>query len=578
MNIPGPGQQQVTFETIETISAQPQWSSAPTVTTKPQVLTKGSSDAWFINDATSKTLKPGDRLLFLGNVSTSTPAYGRPIIDNDNWDAVVVTAVTSDPNAPPNAPMHVFWSPPLNHDYSSLSPAVLILRTTTSVFGANAPDWNSMIPDFQTQYIKAYAPGQSNLTQWPNFNAITQKLTVSGKQAPGMILDGSHPEMVAEPSPVKGPVQSSGTPPGAWLLIDSPNGGDQLYLITGRAETAMALYAISGHVTDVAIAGDTLQSATQTPRDLTVYGGGLPPGYPQYGPAAIENNTISATSASISIGSLPSGEVGGSGIQADLLSITGNTIQSCGNGILAIIAGGDVTISDNRIDVSYPSADEVPVRFGILTLGGNACSVVDNTIGAVSSDVDAAGIFVNATTIAISGNLMTNLQAYPETRATLGIAIGLPFGIGSPLGSIDVTHNQVLLGEQHFFGSLIALLISNLESTPATVNITNNTLYGVITSEPAVRVEITADLQFSGNTVVASSLNGATAVQLQTDQQQATVRCQGNLVRGGSPSSIAIEGQKDTAVAVLGNMTTNQIAVTPTGLHDPWKSLNVTPI
>jgi predicted phage baseplate assembly protein len=267
MSVPDPGHQSVTFETVEAISAQPQWSSAPVVTTTPSPLTKKSAQIYLAPDPKSRTLKPGDKLLFLGTQSGSKPVFGTAVVDS--WDLVVVTAVTAEPNAP----ILVQWNPPLANDYTSTPPAVLVLRTTASVFGANAPDWNAMSLDFQQQYanIPPLPPPPPN--NWPNFEA-TASLRIDGSQYSGLFLDGSHPEMVAQPAVPAGTQPDAATPAGKWLVTDSAS-GPQLFLIIARTEAAWAQYAISGHVTEVAVTGDISQISSLTPRELTIYGGGL---------------------------------------------------------------------------------------------------------------------------------------------------------------------------------------------------------------------------------------------------------------------------------------------------------------
>jgi hypothetical protein len=274
MNVPGPGQQSVTFETTEAITAQPQWNSATAVRTKPPALRSGASSAWFVNDATTRSLKPGDRLLVLGNQTGNNPVYGTAVVDS--WDCVVVTAVLTDPTAASDAPIRISWSSALAHDYSTAPPGVLVLRAKTDIFGARAPDWNSMSQSFRYYYVHHLADtNPDHYSEWPRFGAVTTVAANGGGL--GMILDGSQPAMLAAPPPQAGPVSSSASPPGAWLLADSLY-GPQLYLITGRAEAAMARYAISGPVTQVTVAGADLPPSPSgedlTPRDVTIYGGG----------------------------------------------------------------------------------------------------------------------------------------------------------------------------------------------------------------------------------------------------------------------------------------------------------------
>jgi hypothetical protein len=81
------------------------------------------------------------------------------------------------------------------------------------------------------------------------------------------------------------------------------------------------------------------------------------------------------------------------------------------------------------------------------------------------------------------------------------------------------------------------------------------------------------DVQFSGNTVDVAAEDSREAVSVSTPEQ-ATVRCQGNLVRGGGSPSISISQNQGTAqTVIIGNMTTNQIQVD--GQTVPPAPLNV---
>jgi hypothetical protein len=297
------------------------------------------------------------------------------------------------------------------------------------------------------------------------------------------------------------------------------------------------------------------------------------------GPATIERNTISGMGAGITVGSVnPTPNP----TSAEPLAISHNTIRYCQNGITAV-ATGDITVSENRLiglsaQFTYPAPQGTTAAvWGIHLNGGAVSTLVNNTIDGISIvNGIATGIGVASTTgapssnVVICGNLISNLTFQGEGGA-LGIDVRPQFA------SAGISRNEVQLGTSPS-GTVTALQIFGRgNTTPAAVSITDNTLSSPGPNASVVSVEGVQDLQFSGNTVQAAAGSKAAAVELQADLKSATVRCQGNLVRNGSPS-INITGSKgQIQVAALGNMTTNQI-VTPTPLPAPWSELNVTPI
>jgi predicted phage baseplate assembly protein len=237
MSVPGPGQQPVTFETVEQITARPEWSSVPVVDTVSYPPRRGRRDAWLAG--ASLSLKTGDMLLFVGT-RTGATGYGEQVVDH--WNARVLTGVNADPQAKRT---HVTWRSRLARHAPAGQPAfsaVFVLRTTAGVFGANAPQWGAMSADFRNNY-----PGGANSSEWPDFTVISS----SG----ALDVEGSRPELVA----------------GNWIVVESST-GRELYRVTGRTEMARAQYAISGRVTELTLAGFT--HTFGSPRDVTVYGGG----------------------------------------------------------------------------------------------------------------------------------------------------------------------------------------------------------------------------------------------------------------------------------------------------------------
>jgi hypothetical protein len=241
MSVPGPGEQPVTFETVEDIAARPEWNSAPVVPTMAYPPVRGHTDLWLAGGSLS--LRPGSTLLLVGNPTGQTQ-YGFPVVDT--WDVRTLTVVDAQPAAKRT---HVTFAPGLGSESPPQDPApdphAFVLRATAGVFGANAPAWKSMSKDFRKNYL-SLPPGGTDPGEWPNFTTLDSGI---------VDVEGSHPDLVA----------------GSWIVVDA---GDwrELYLITARVELARAEFAISGRVTRLTLAGPS--HTAPTPRQVTVYGAG----------------------------------------------------------------------------------------------------------------------------------------------------------------------------------------------------------------------------------------------------------------------------------------------------------------
>jgi hypothetical protein len=357
------------------------------------------------------------------------------------------------------------------------------------------------------------------------------------------------------------------------IVVGGPMVGGGVLRIDGNDIQVSGGFAILTSPSNCVVAGNTISAppapGTATKVGIVLFSDSV---FSQAGSAAIDNNTVTGMLGGIVIGAA------NAEVSADLLEIGHNTIQNCGNGIAAL-ATGDITISANRLlDLSFtfPSPTEGQPKpqpvVGISTSGGNCTSVVDNTIDGISAtNGDVQAIVAKAATVLLSGNVISNISTTSNPPGTNTTAIGI---VVVPLASADVSHNQVRPGA-NASGAFAALDIGGTRNTPPpTASITDNTFYGAGRSSQVVLVQNLQDLQFSSNTVEAGSGSTATAVSLGTELPNATVRCQGNLVRGGS---ISILGGKPK-VAVLGNMTTNDITVNSGGIQPPWSELNVTGI
>jgi hypothetical protein len=231
-SVPGPGEKPQTFETIEEITARPEWNAVAASTSKISLPEKGDTSTWL--EGSSLNLQKGDVLLLAG-----------PQVIQDRWDVRVLTKVKPDTE---NDRTRVHWDPGLGSSTPDKDPASqpvpYVLRKRINVFGHNAPSWSAMSSTFRSEY-----PGTGSGDKWPNWY-------ISDKgRANRVDLDGSHPDVVA----------------GSWVVLSRP-GYRELFEVGKVDELARADYAMSGKVTRLTLTGgENWVYFDDRVRDTTVY-------------------------------------------------------------------------------------------------------------------------------------------------------------------------------------------------------------------------------------------------------------------------------------------------------------------
>ncbi len=242
-SLPGPGEAPQIFETVEAISARPEWNAVRpwlSATSKPAF---GDRDAWLQGVRTS--LKPGDALLFVG------PEFEAQPTSDNHWDFRLLSAVEPDPA---NDRTHVRWGRPLGslapRSSPSASPRVFALRKRAAVFGHNAPMWAAMNDSFQRGYSAAQGDALGN--NWPAFTISPSGFAASSSG--GFVdLDGLQPDATPGGYAVlaKGAFNSPGEGASAETYVE-------LYQVRSAAEVSRAEFALSAKVTRLALRGQNL--------------------------------------------------------------------------------------------------------------------------------------------------------------------------------------------------------------------------------------------------------------------------------------------------------------------------------
>jgi hypothetical protein len=244
-SIPGPDEKAQTFETIEKITARVEWNAIKPRQSKLTLPVRGDTSIWLRGAATN--LKAGDLLLLVGREREKDPT-------NDNWDVRRITAVEADHD---RDLLRVTWQPGLGSETPfkepSANPRVYVLRQRASLFGHNAPDWDTLpatlrfgewvYVDETTVQFKpgAFAGRQSSWTDAP-LPSTTQTIW----------LDAVYPTVTQ----------------GSRIVLSSPD-YTELYRVSNVSEESHTDFNLSAKVTRFDISGENIQQFS--PRNCGVY-------------------------------------------------------------------------------------------------------------------------------------------------------------------------------------------------------------------------------------------------------------------------------------------------------------------
>ncbi|WP_155368521.1 putative baseplate assembly protein [Catellatospora vulcania] len=235
-SVPGPGEQQQVFETVEPIEASPRWNTLRPLQTRKTVVGSGRTSLYTAGLAAN--LKPGDLLLFHGAAGFEV----RPIASAARQDKLDRTLVTWQDALTVAGPLTAY-----------------VMRKRLSVFGWNAPLWKSMAKEFKISY------GCETCADWPSY--WIQPMPSGGWGDPAdypsqpwylrVDVDGSHPDL------------------GGSHIVLSDGTAHRHFTVASLAELSRAEFAISGKVTRVKLSGSYSQYLTffDKVRQTTVYAG-----------------------------------------------------------------------------------------------------------------------------------------------------------------------------------------------------------------------------------------------------------------------------------------------------------------
>jgi len=243
-SVPGPDEKPQTFETIETVEARGEWNAMKPRQTRLIQPDEKSKETYLQGTATN--LKTGDWLLFAGPERLTN-------IASEHWDMRRVVSV--EPN-PDNQRTLVRWEKGLRKMGDAESEVkVYALRLRASIFGYNAPAWNTLPvalrvgekdPGDPSKVINgAYKDRKDS---WAN-----EKFEPIAAGTNGSInLDAVYSQIVET----------------SWVVL-SASSATELYGVVTVGEESKADYNITAKTTVLEISGENLEEFS--PRNATVH-------------------------------------------------------------------------------------------------------------------------------------------------------------------------------------------------------------------------------------------------------------------------------------------------------------------
>lgn len=129
------------YETLEAIEARAAWNALGARLGELRWPRAGDTSVWLQGTATN--LRPGDRLLFVGEERLQSPS-------SERWDLRRVKTVEPDEAA---ARTRVSWDTPLTFSLLPMRSEVHALRERAAIFGHNAPVWRTLPDLAKANYI-----------------------------------------------------------------------------------------------------------------------------------------------------------------------------------------------------------------------------------------------------------------------------------------------------------------------------------------------------------------------------------------------------------------------------------------
>jgi predicted phage baseplate assembly protein len=263
-SVPVAGQLPQTFETSDALEARGVWNALPVVSSRPQVLARGTTTLWL--RATASPVRAGDHVVVVGTRFGVRRAQVRRV--------AAAAVAPADPSVPAG------WVRlDLDTGIEVVGPgfpAVLTdvevhaLTVRTRLFGWNAPDPNLLV-------VEGTPPAGAVGTTAGGDGVVDEPPYVWAGYDLGSPLevDGAHPAVL----------------PGSWLILVQ-GGTDEVYLVSDAVLDGAARWTLSGPTTVVTPEADTGITAFDRRRASVLCGSVPLPGGEQPDDLALTGRTI----------------------------------------------------------------------------------------------------------------------------------------------------------------------------------------------------------------------------------------------------------------------------------------------
>jgi hypothetical protein len=261
-SVPGPDEKPQTFETVEEITARPEWNAMRPQMSAPGSPGFGATETWL--QGVRNDLKPGDALLFVDDGFLAGPTT------DTHWDFRPIDSVDIDAA---NDRTHVTWQRGLlavsPDSDPPVPPQMHVLRKRTAVFGANAPLWASMSDEFK----KNYPNGTVDAPDWPDFTIGPDSGHVDLDAVFAQVRPGSFAVLTKANFGQFGTVGVLGAQKigSVAVGVPRPTVEVELYKITSTTELSRAAFALSGKITRLELQGQNIDKFFHFPRETSVY-------------------------------------------------------------------------------------------------------------------------------------------------------------------------------------------------------------------------------------------------------------------------------------------------------------------
>ncbi len=259
-SLPGPGEKPQTFETVEAITARPEWNSLRARQIDPMRMPRSGDQTVYLSGV-GTGLKQGDHVLVVwknGVAQADLRRVAAVVLDND----LQVTVATLDSKTAGSVTLPA--SPP--------TAGVYALRQSAHLFAYNTPPWLSMSQKFREEYVAAMSTSYTTATigtyaTYPTYLTYAKlATTTTAKDWPGFSITGVR----TSPSIVFLDATYPKVLPGSLAVLRVPDPFARVFNVKAVDRVAAAAFTVAGDVTQLTLDPDPVANFDTRLRDTEV--------------------------------------------------------------------------------------------------------------------------------------------------------------------------------------------------------------------------------------------------------------------------------------------------------------------